>query len=168
MDDQLERFRDRALTFIVGASAGVLVAWLLRAGRSRGAKGGGADGAGGYGPASEEVRGRWAEAIEGVVGTLMTARERLLGDGDPLIDLDALRASLAVVSGSERVHLRDLGGGIVEALGEAPDAETVHRALDALRAGEGVSVVVNRIWTPASATERAADLSHSPRVSPDA
>jgi hypothetical protein len=56
----------------------------------------------------------------------------------------------------------------VEALGSAPDADAVQQVLDTLRASEGVTVVVNRIWTPASATSRAADLSPSPRARPDA
>jgi hypothetical protein len=77
--------------------------------------------------------------------------------------LDSLQSRLEGVSGAARVCLRDLGAGIVEAFGEAPDAEAVERVVAALREEPGVSFVVNRIWTPASAEVRSADLTHSPR-----
>jgi hypothetical protein len=98
------------------------------------------------------------------VETLRSARER---KGDGALDLDALRVALTGIPGSEQVHLRDLGGGIVEALGAAPDSATVQQVLAALREVEGVTVVVNRIWTPSSARERKPDLSHIPRVRKD-
>ena len=79
--------------------------------------------------------------------------------------LDSLHGRLETISGAARVCLRDLGAGIVEAFGEAPDAEAVERVVAALKQEPGVAFVVNRIWTPASAEARSADLTHSRRRS---
>jgi len=102
---------------------------------------------------------RLSGALEGAVVALAGARERVLGPGPSRLDLGRLRAHLHEVPGGERVRLRDLGGGIVEALGEAPDADAVERVLSRLREEPGVAVVVNRIWTE-SAHGTAADLVH--------
>jgi hypothetical protein len=67
---------------------------------------------------------------------------------------------LTQLAGCEQVCLRDLGGGIVEAFGAAPDAEAVYRVLATIREEPGVEFVVNRIWTPGLAQGRSADLSH--------
>lgn len=93
----------------------------------------------------------------------LSVRALRSGNGSTPVDLDALQGSLAEIAGSEDVHLRDLGEGIVEALGAAPDAEVVEQVLATLRAGSGVSVVVNRIWTQAPAP---AATSRLPRSSP--
>jgi hypothetical protein len=77
--------------------------------------------------------------------------------------LDTMQGRLAGVPGCDQVCVRDLGGGIVEAFGAAPDGEAVSRVLAVLRGEPGVVYVVNRIWTPASASARSPDLTHPPR-----
>jgi len=54
-----------------------------------------------------------------------------------------------------------------QSMGPAPDPGTVHQILTVVRTGPGVTVVVNRIWTPASAHGRKPDLSHIPRARRD-
>ena len=143
-------------TLLAGASVGALAMWLWGRRSSRAALVSGS-------PVQEGEGSRPDVAEEPAEALARAPKRRKLEDPDAPLDVDALRATLADVSGSEQVHLRHLGGGIVEALGAAPDAAAVHRVLSALRSAEGVTVVVNRIWTPSSARERKPDLSHIPR-----
>jgi hypothetical protein len=80
-------------------------------------------------------------------------------------DLDRIQVKLSELPGGEQVGVRDLGGGIMEAFGAAPDAEAVFRVLTALREEPGVEFVINRIWTPGLAQERSTDLTHPRRQS---
>jgi hypothetical protein len=144
-------------TLVGGASLGLGLAWLVSRERTRGAPVVRA-------PSSEEEPsglGRWSSAVDSVRG------ERIRAPRAPDLDLDGLRVALAAIPGTEQIHLRHLGGGIVEALGAAPDPGTVHQVLTVLRTGAGVTVVVNRIWTPASAHGKKPDLSHIPRTRRD-
>jgi hypothetical protein len=148
-------------TLFAGASLGALVTWLVTRARPRAPEQ--------ESPAEEaqrEARARLSDALGGAAQVPRAPRERR-GEGEGALDLERLRAGVAAIPGCEQVHLRDLGGGIVEALGAAPDPGTVHHVLAALRGVPGVSVVVNRIWTPASAGARKPDLSHIPRVRRD-
>jgi hypothetical protein len=144
-------------TLVGGASLGLALAWLVSRDRSRGAPVVRAPSAEG----SERALGRWSSAVDSLRG------ERLRAPRAPDLDLDGLRVALASIPGTEQIHLRHLGGGIVEALGAAPDPATVHQVLTVLRMGAGVTVVVNRIWTPASAHAKKPDLSHIPRTRRD-
>ena len=162
-ESRLRKLRQLLPTFFTGASLGALVTWALTRNRRAVQAGRGASSA----EAREaESRVRLRDALAGDAAA-RGLRERRARDADPGLDLDGLKADVASIPGCEQVHLRDLGGGIVEALGAAPDSNTVHQVLTSLRAAPGVTVVVNRIWTPASARERKPDLSHIPRVRRD-
>jgi hypothetical protein len=152
-------------TLVAGASLGALVTWLFTRGHPDAAVTPAAPEESANG--GNEPRARLASALGGAVESLRSARERKLHEAESALDVEALRVVLAEIPGSEQVHLRDLGGGIVEALGAASDPHTVQQVLAALRSAPGVTVVVNRIWTPASARERKPDLSHIPRVRRD-
>jgi hypothetical protein len=157
MSRRVEGFWHTLATLVGGASLGLLLAWLVSRERAPGApvvRAPSAEGAPGG-------LGRWSSAIDSVRG------ERLRAPRAPDLDLDALRVALAQIPGTEQIHLRHLGGGIVEALGAATDPGTVHQVLTVLRTGAGVTVVVNRIWTPASTQGRKPDLSHIPRARRD-
>jgi hypothetical protein len=145
------------ITLLGGASLGLLLAWLVSRDRSGGAPVVRAPSAEGE-PAGS---GRWSTAVDSFRG------ERIRAPRAPDLDLDGLRVAVAHVPGTEQIHLRHLGGGIVEALGAAPDPGTVHQVLTVLRTGAGVTVVVNRIWTPVSAHGKKPDLSHIPRARRD-
>jgi hypothetical protein len=145
-------------TLLAGASMGALAMWLWGRRRSRAAVVGGPTARADAENTVDEAADEHAEAALG-----KAPKRKKLDDPHVPLDLGALRYTLADIPGSEQVHLRHLGGGIVEALGAAPDAATVHRVLTALRSADGVNVVVNRIWTPSSARERKPDLSHIPR-----
>jgi hypothetical protein len=82
-------------------------------------------------------------------------------------DLGLLEGALAQIPECRGVRLRDLGGGIIEAFGSAPDAEAASRATAVLRELCGSGYVVNRIWTPTS-RERRGDLSPASRPRPQA
>jgi hypothetical protein len=149
-------------TFVAGASLGALVTWLSTRARRNA-------------PVEQETPGEpeprapgLGQALGGAAAqTLRGARERRGRGEETPLDLERMRAEVAAIPGCDQVHLRDLGGGIVEVLGAAPDPNTVNLVLTSLRDEPGVSVVVNRIWTPASAGERKPDLSPIPRVRRD-
>ena len=61
-----------------------------------------------------------------------------------------LADALGALDGARRLRAHALGAGVVDLTGEA-DAETAEVARAALEAVPGVEVVVNRVWTPASA-----------------
>ena len=165
MGSRLGGFWRTLTTLAGGASLGLLVEWLVSRQGGRGAPVVRApvQGADGEHPA----RGRWSDTLSGAVDSIRGERGRTSSAAESSVDVDALRASLAAIPGSEQIHLRHLGGGIVEALGAAPDPATVHHVLAVVRTGPGVTVVVNRIWTPASAHARKPDLSHVPRARRD-
>lgn len=139
-------------TLLAGASAGLVLGWILSRRSLRSPTGTARADLGGGGARDQvaALRARWSEALDGAVETLLAARERMLREAPP-VDLGELGSGLAEVDGGEGVHLRDLGGGIIEALGSATDEAAVGRVLSYLRSAPGVAVVVNRIWTPGSA-----------------
>jgi hypothetical protein len=67
-------------------------------------------------------------------------------------DPEALADALARCPGSDGVAVRTLGNGIVEVVGDAPDDDVVEVILAALADVPGVDAVVNRVWTPSSAS----------------
>lgn len=134
--------------FLAGAAAG-LAAGVVLGGRREGLSGNAPspeprDGAGheGEGPGWRERA--WA----GAVRSLEQARERLKSTTP--VDLEALTRRLSALPCGERVRVRDLGEGIVEVVGAAPDEATARALLDAAGGAPGVEVVVNRVWTPSS------------------
>lgn len=139
------RVTDRLPSFLAGASAGLLVGWILSRSGSSGE------------PPLLEADGerpaaatpRRAGARDGALDKLATAAGRMRGSREAL-DLDALRAKIRAMPEGQDVEVRDLRGGIVEVLGHAQHAEAVRRILDALAGAPGVSVVVNRLWEPSS------------------
>jgi hypothetical protein len=162
MKGSLRKLWQSLPTFAAGASLGVLATWLLtRRPHDDPRPETGADE-----QESTEPRVRLRDALSGDAAA-RGGRERRPRDSESALNLEGLKADIASIPGCDQVHLRDLGGGIVEALGAAPDSDTVHLVLTSLRAARGVTVVVNRIWTPASARERKPDLSHIPRVRRD-
>lgn len=65
-------------------------------------------------------------------------------------DLDAMSARLGRVAGAEGLRLQSLGGGILELVGSAGSEFDLSALLTVLATEPGVSVVVNRVWTPGS------------------
>ena len=103
-----------------------------------------------------------AAAGAAAVWLLSQRRTRAAATRGP--DLRSMQDRLSELPECEGVRLRDLGDGIVEAFGSAPHADAVSKALAVLKDQAGAVFVVNRIWTPTSARERPADLSHTPRM----
>jgi hypothetical protein len=98
----------------------------------------------------------FAGATAGVAAFwLLSRRAEPIGARTAALDLPGLEAATRELSGGEHVSLRDLGGGIVEAFGDAADADAVERVLSFVRERPGVSVVVNRIWTAVPPREMA-------------
>lgn len=145
MNDRFERVAGRLPSFLLGASAGLLLAWAIAR------RGGDGEAAG---AAADDTRRstweRWSDTWEDAVEGLASARARIVGADPESPDLEALTDLLRSVKGAERVDLRGLRNGIVEIVGSAPDEATVTEALDLLAKAPGVSVVVNRVWTPSS------------------
>lgn len=93
-----------------------------------------------------DFTGAWKGAsrrLEAVAGALREG---------PAMDLEAIRTRLAGMAGGEGLRLRELTDGILEVVGTAPDAETAREVLAALGREPGVRAVVNRVWTPSSAS----------------
>ena len=67
------------------------------------------------------------------------------------INLDALAGRLRSHGGTEHLRVRSLGQGIIELVGNAAGPLDVPTVIKALAEEPGVSVVVNRVWTPESA-----------------
>jgi hypothetical protein len=120
---------DRWPLWVAGAVAGVLASWILL---RRTALGAGAA----AGPALAVPRER-----------PVPPRPRVRG-ATP--DLDAISERLHARPGTDDLRVRSLGGGILELVGGAADELDLKAVLDALVAEPGVSVVVNRVWTPGS------------------
>jgi hypothetical protein len=114
--------------WVAGAVAGVLASWILL---RRTALGAGAA----AGPASESER-----------PIPPRARARSV----PSPDLLAIAGRLHARPGTDDLRVRSLGGGILELVGNAADELDLKAALDSVAAEPGVSVVVNRVWTPGS------------------
>ena len=87
--------------------------------------------------------------MEGAVEGLAQARE-LLGREDT-VDLTELERLIAESPCAKECHLRQLGDGIIEVVGECDSEQAAERLLSVLTLAPGVEVVVNRVWTPASA-----------------
>jgi hypothetical protein len=115
--------------WIAGAVAGVLASWIVLRRSALGA-----DAA--AGPEPEVPRDRPAPP---------RARVRAAAP-----DLDAIAGRLHARPGTHDLRVRSLGGGILELVGSATDEFDLKAALDALAVEPGVSVVVNRVWTPGS------------------
>lgn len=141
--------------FAAGAVAGLLTGvWIGHLGRDGDpgrddASGGNHHAARAARASGEGERLRLAQAWDGAVETLVSAREFMLGS--PELDLEALRVRVEGLPGGDGVRLRSLGRGLVELVGNAPDDEVASGLLGAVAAEPGVEVVVNRIWTPSSA-----------------
>lgn len=162
-------------TFLTGASAGVVAGLLLgRLGRGSAGNGRGprapretprggrlrmgrpADAGlpdegehGERGRVSRFLGEAWSDAWEETLDGLASVRERVLGS--PEVDLIGLQLRLDALPGGQEIRVRDLGDGIVEVVGSAPDAESVEALVSILADEPGVDVVVNRVWTPESA-----------------
>ena len=67
-------------------------------------------------------------------------------------DLAVITERLHRRPGTSDLHVRSLGGGILELVGSAPDELDLPEVLHVLAAEAGVSVVVNRVWTSRSGT----------------
>ncbi|MBW3533623.1 MAG: hypothetical protein KY453_00175 [Gemmatimonadetes bacterium] len=101
-------------------------------------------------PASGGPLPRLTEAWEGASRRL-EAMAGALTDA-PSLDLEATRVRLAELAGGGDLRLRELTDGILEVVGTAPDVETARSVLEALSREPGVRAVVNRVWTPSSAS----------------
>lgn len=147
------------LTFGAGAAAG-LAAGLLLAGRDRirpapDRAPPGEEPPSGRGASGQRSREGWGErAWRGAVQGLEQARDLLVGP--VAVDLEALRARLGELPSADGVRVRELGEGILEVVGRAPDDAAARALLEAVAAEPGVEVVVNRVWTPSSAVHNLA------------
>lgn len=81
----------------------------------------------------------------------LEAMTETLREPEPL-DLDAVQRTLDGLPGGQGLRLRILTDGILEVVGTASDVEQARRVLDALSREPGVRAVVNRVWTPSSAS----------------
>jgi hypothetical protein len=78
----------------------------------------------------------------------LARRERKRG---PSVDASALTARLHERPGTADLRVQSLGQGIVELVGSAGADLDLGALIKALADEPGVTVVVNRVWTPASA-----------------
>ena len=113
--------------WVAGAVAGVLASWILLRRTALGAGATAGPALAGDRPVPPRPRERGATA-----------------------DLDAISERLHARPGTDDLRVRSLGGGILELVGSAADELDLKAVLDALAAEPGVSVVVNRVWTPGS------------------
>ena len=67
------------------------------------------------------------------------------------VDAGALAVRLRALPGTEALRVHSLGQGIVELVGSAAGSLDVPGVIKTLADQPGVSVVVNRVWTPESA-----------------
>jgi hypothetical protein len=113
--------------WVAGAVAGVLTSWILL-----------------------RRTALAADAAAGPAPEVPRERSGLLRGREAAPDLDAIAERLHARPGSDDLRVRSLGGGILELVGSAADEFDLKAALDGLAAEPGVSVVVNRVWTPGS------------------
>ena len=98
---------------------------------------------------------RWellSRAFDETRAGLRAARQRLRPPLEP--DLDAIAARLHAEPGTRDFRVRSLGGGILKLMGSASDEADLPTLLESLTSEPGVTVVVNRAWTPASLRPR--------------
>ena len=131
--------------FVAGAATGLLAGILLRARGGRDAPPAG----GGAGEGWSRLRDAWDDAAEGLAAARDRVRPR------PILDEHGLGERVAGLACAARCRVRVLGEGIVELVGRCSSDDELRVLLDALAAEPGVEVVVNRVWTPASAGDGA-------------
>ncbi|HEX9885215.1 MAG TPA: hypothetical protein VGA70_01945 [Longimicrobiales bacterium] len=93
---------------------------------------------------------RFTRVRRGAAGAISKARGRAFPGRE--LDAEALAEALGGLPGADAVAVRVLGEGIVEVVGEASDDGTARDLLAAVAREAGVEVVVNRVWTPSSAS----------------
>lgn len=141
------RSRDRhhrgelALALFAGTALGYFVGcWFARTGDPVSE--------GELGDPDESWADRWGERMDAAVeaGTRSFDEWRRRWSRLPPVDAAAARRRLRGVEGAGGIRVHDLGDGIVELVGEAPDG-VVDAAVAAMEALPGVRIVVRRIWS---------------------
>lgn len=62
------------------------------------------------------------------------------------VDIVALQRRVLVTAGRSGIDVNDLGGGIVELVGESHDAREVAALIESVTGAPGVEVVLDRLW----------------------
>lgn len=62
------------------------------------------------------------------------------------LDIVTLQDTVLREAGRTGIDVNDLGGGIVELVGEAKDTDEIARLMDVISMARGVEVVLDRLW----------------------
>jgi len=88
-------------------------------------------------------------AVAGTVGFVWMSRtleRRTPAQNGADFDLVRIQDRILTRVGHAGVDVRDLGGGIIELVGEAADWDEAHRLVEAASTEPGVVTVLNRLW----------------------